>query len=110
MGIDRETFEWNGRTAELRLKMGWGVRNRVQSDGVKVVIDPAGKAQSTFDLGAYQTALLLHNVFSIDGQTVNSAMLDDLDPDFGDAILTRINDLNTQATDPKSLKAAGKRG
>lgn len=109
MGIDRETFEWNGRTAELRVRMGWGVRNRVQSDAVKVTFDDKGKAQNIFDLGAYQNALLLHNVFSVDGQTVSAAVLDDLDPAFGDAILARINELNTQTTDPKSSKAAGKR-
>lgn len=94
-----------GNTIWLRNKrMGFGLRNKVLSAATHMV---AGSEDASIDVGAYNNAVLFHNIVAwsgpdLDTTPISMAALDDLDPDLGDAALTKILELNpNRNADPK---------
>lgn len=89
----------------IRPRMGFGVRNRAKSAGMRIVIDDKGKANPVFDFAMQQTALLFHNLLfwsgpDLDGVPLTIEALDDLDPDLADRALDEIGIRNKRPESP----------
>lgn len=94
-----------GNTLFIRSKMGFGVRNRAKSAGMRIVIDDKGKANPVFDFAMQQTSLLFHNLLfwsgpDLDGVPLTIEALDELDPDLADRALDEINTRNKRPESP----------
>jgi hypothetical protein len=96
---DREAIrDEAGNTIWIRRKMGWGVRNRVNSAATQIG-GTGGDMSSSVDIGAYRNALLLVNILAWDGpdlggKPITQESLDDLDPELGERVYDRIGELN----------------
>jgi hypothetical protein len=97
--IDRvDVRDEAGNVIWIRRKMGWGVRNRVNSAATQIG-GTGGDMSSSVDIGAYRNALLLVNILAWDGpdlggKAITQDALDDLDPDLGERVYDRIGELN----------------
>lgn len=108
-------------TIYIKPKMDFGTRNRVNGTATRLT-QKQGETQSSaeFDMGAYNIALIIHNVVGWAGpdfenrQCVESAMME-LDPDDAllEEVLKQISERNTKkedATDPNLSTSASSSG
>lgn len=106
------TVEGDPNTIYIRPKMDYGTRQRVMSAGAHLRQGEQGADPSAdFDLGAYNIALLTHNVVGWEGPDFEGVEctpenISQLDPDDAllDEVLRQINDRNVSraATSPNS--------
>lgn len=107
----------DGNRVFVRRKMGYGIREKVKSGMYRLVVDTNGEKLSMPDVGLGNIALLANNILSWEGpdlarfKTVEP-LIDELDPEFGDAVLLKIRELNKarESPNPKSAAAASPDG
>lgn len=96
-------------TIYIKPRMDFGTRNRVHGTATHVTTKKGEEATAEFDIGAYQIALLIHNIVGWSGPDFDSvacthANIEKLEPDdpLLEEALKQINARNTQraATSP----------
>jgi len=115
MAVERVAVEdGHGNRVWIRARMGFGIRERVKAETMKVELRDDGKYFVIPDMGAGDLSLLRHNILAWDGPALQeykdvAALIDDLDPDFADTILAEINRRNRkpESPNPKSLTSNG---